>query len=307
MPNALPWILVVLLVVALVLLILDRRRRRARQDAALRDEGARHAQEVAHRDAQHAADTAARAETQRAELAARDAALGAAQADAGEACRLLARTWRTDRVSHDLIVAACAAAGIRGVLATNVVLTGTEEWTGRRFLVQVDHVLLTPGAAIIIENKHWKGLVLDTVRPRDVHESLGTLLAAYDTDPPAVLHITSDGDGGGFRLRRAEQAPVAQVRRQSIRLAAYVRDALGSAPFFSTVVLYSHADATVIAPPHIEERGATRRITSPAGLAAGIQQVIRSSTDRVSQESMARMTDLFASGGAHVERVGPQG
>jgi hypothetical protein len=307
MPNALPWVLVVLLVVAVALLFVDRRRRRARHEAALRDAGTRSAQEAARRDAQHAADTAARAETQRTELAAREAALRIAEADAGAARRLLARTWETDRVSHDLIVAACAATGVRGVLATNVVLTGTEERTRRRFLVQVDHVLLTTGAAIIIENKHWRGLVLDSVRPRDVHASLGTLLAAYDADAPGVLHITSDADGGGFHVRRAEHAPVAQVRLQSIRLAAHVRDALGSTPFFSTVVLYSHADATVIAPDHREERGATRRITSPSGLAAGIQQVIRSSTDPVSRESMVRMTELFESGGAHVERVGPRG
>jgi hypothetical protein len=61
--------------------------------------------------------------------------------------------------------------------------------------------------------------------------------------------------------------------------------------------------------PPIGERipRAARRARFPAGLAAGIQQVIRSSTDRLSRETIARMTELFESGGAHVERVGPQG
>jgi hypothetical protein len=61
--------------------------------------------------------------------------------------------------------------------------------------------------------------------------------------------------------------------------------------------------------PPIGERipRAARPACLSTGLAAGIQQVIRSSTDRVSQETIARMTELFESGGAHVERVGPQG
>jgi hypothetical protein len=58
--------------------------------------------------------------------------------------------------------------------------------------------------------------------------------------------------------------------------------------------------------PPIGERipRAARPACLPAGRAAGIQQVIRSSTDRVWRETI---TELFESGGAHVERVGPQG
>jgi hypothetical protein len=307
MQNALPWILVALLAAALVLALVDRHRRRTRHAEASRDREARHLQELSRRDAQHAADTAARARAHVAEIAARDARVREADEQAQEAHRRLARTWQSDRVSHDLIVDACATAGIDGVLATNVVVTGTDATTGDRFLVQVDHVLLTPRAALIIENKHWRGLVLDGVRPREVHGSLGALLAAYDADPPAVLHITSDGDDGGFRVRRADPVPVAQVRRQSVRLAAHVRDAIGSAPFFHTVVFYSHADAEVHAPAGDEGRGATRRITSPARLAAGIRQVVRDSGSPVPAETMERLTELFASDGAHVQRVGPRG
>ncbi|MBD5381837.1 nuclease-related domain-containing protein [Clavibacter sepedonicus] len=305
MLNALPWILVVLLLAALALLCVDRRRRRARHGEALQEQRARHEREVALSDLQHAADAASRAEAHAAELADRAAAREEAEEAAHEARRQLARTWKTDRVSHDLIVAACAAARIGGALATNVVLTGTEPKTKRRFLVQVDHVLLTPRAALIIENKHWRGLVLDAVRPKDLHEFWGALLARYDVDPPAVLHITSDGDDGAFHVRRADPTPVAQVRRQSLRLAAHVQDALGSAPFFHTVVFYSHADAEVIAPEDGEERGATRRILSPAELAPGLRRVMQVSTSPVSRESMVHMTELFASDGAHVEWVGP--
>lgn len=314
-PSCLPdpmqiaaWTLVVLLLVAIAVLVRVGRRIDARRTEAAREESELHARRVAELEAGHASLLSSRSTAHARELALLDERLAAAVADAEEARGRLATTWESEAVSHALIAASCAAARLPGLLATNVVFVVTED--ERRFMAQVDHVLVTPRGALIIENKHWAGVVFDGVRPSSVHASFGALLQLPEGAETSAVQVRPDPQTGTLVVRThiGAKAPVKQVRIQSERLRAHRVREVGSAPWFQTVVLYSHADVVLHAaaeqrPGH--SRVPTHVVRGAGGLSAVLAGLERGRGSTVEESAIERLERLFSSGGAHVERVGP--
>ncbi|KDP90765.1 MULTISPECIES: nuclease-related domain-containing protein [Clavibacter] len=306
--QILAWTLVVLLLVAIAVLVRIGRRLEARRTEAAREELALHARRVAELEEGHASLLGSRATVHARELALLHERLAAAVADAEEAHGRFATTWEGEAVSHALIASSCAAADLPGLLATNVVFVVTED--ERRFMAQIDHVLVTPRGALIIENKHWAGVVFDGRRPSSVHPSFGALLQLPEGAETSAVQVRLDPQRGTLVVRThvGSKAPVKQVRIQSERLRAHLVREVGSAPWFQTVVLYSHAD--VILHAAAEQRPASSRVPThvvrgASGLTAVLEGLQTGRGSTVEESLIERLERLFSHNGAHVERVGP--
>lgn len=306
--QILAWALVAAALLAVAVLVRSRRALAARAEEAAREATAAHGRVVRALEEEHEARATALADAHARDRAEADGRLAEAVSDAAEARRRFASTWRTEVVSHGMIVEACRAAGLGGVLATNVVLPGVDPHRGARFLVQVDHVLLTPTGALIIEGKHWRGLVLDGIRPGDVHPAVAAMLPDGDLQAPFAVQVVGDGTSTSLTVRthRGGDSPVSQVRTQARRLAAHIAERGGPAPWFTTVVLYSHPDALVLGPE--EQRPGSSDIPTvvvagPERLEALLAGVARGRTVKLSGERIERLVELLASDGAHIERI----
>lgn len=294
-----------LLALALVVLALVwwRRARAARARTAA--ERAASEQQLAEVTASHAA-AVTRLQTEH------DAAMQAAREErdlaVGESDRAreqMARVLGTDAVSRRLIAAACADVGMSGVLVTNVVFVPDD--TRTTFFAQLDHVLLTRHAAIVIENKYWQGLVFDGVRPSSVIPAFGAMLDEEALEAPFALQIAPvSSSAWDVRRHIGADSPAVQARRQAGRLAEHLRARVGEAPFFMTAVLYSHGDATVHATPLSRSAGGvpTRILNGSKGLTRMLSEVRQQSPVALTAEQLDQLSAHFESLGAYVEPVG---
>ncbi|MDD7944647.1 nuclease-related domain-containing protein [Microbacterium sp. NE2HP2] len=231
----------------------------------------------------------------------RDRAVG----ESRRAREQMARVLGTDAVSKRLIAAACADVGLSGVLVTNVVFVPDD--TRNTFFAQIDHVLLTRQAAILIENKYWQGLIFDDVRPSSVIPAFRAMLDEEKLEAPFALQIRPISESAWEVLRHVgADSPAVQVRRQARRLAEHLRARWGEAPFFTTAVLYSHGDASVHAKPvSRSSSGVTTRVLSGSkGLVRMLAEVRQQPPTALTVAQLEQLRAYFESLGAHVERVG---
>jgi hypothetical protein len=324
MLTALPWILVVLLLLAALPIALLARRRRLGAAAAIAErEQLLAAQSAEHdRSLRAAADAHGLAMTRlerirTEERAALEGEARTALADAEAARERLAATWGHEAASHVDLRTALSAAGLRGLLATNVVFPWRSA-AGDAFVHQLDHVVVVPRGVLGVENKRWRGVVFDGVPPRSVHESFAQLV-----DDDSL--VDEDGRVGSFAVQIARlssspasperivrchvgrAAPAAQARRQAADLRARLGEQGVALPWCDTAVYYSHPGASLhVRREDVTARGAsTRIIAGPADLAVFARDLARSSERRIDEGLAARLSELFASAGAHVDRIGP--
>jgi hypothetical protein len=308
MNLAIPWVLVGVLTFALALLLRSRARRATRFAEKLADVDRQNAQRL---EAIHAAHEEQVRDTDSAHSAALtllDARRSEAVDDAQLARARFASTWETDVVSHRLIADSCARVRLSGVLATNVVFAVVER--ERCFMAQIDHVLLTSRGAFIFENKYWRGLVFDGIRPSTVHKAFGAFLSDDDVEGPLAIQITAEDRTGKVMVRTytASDAPVIQVRNQARRLSEHVSQTLETSPWFQTVVLYSYPDVMVFGPTeqHTASSGvSTVVVHGPHALAGVLVDLRRRHQSPISRAEMDDLAALFLANGAHMERVGP--
>lgn len=264
-----PWLVAGgLAVVVVVLVVLLRRHRTAARseldaaDRARRDELAQ--REAAHRDetARIEADRAAQVEA--AESRRRDAV-----SEAEESRALLRRGMKWEEASEQAILRACRAAGVSGVLMTNVVFVPvgeTEQGSRRTFVAQADHVLVSEsGRGLVIESKRWGGIVFDGRRPSEVHPAFRNLVDESSLVPPFAVQVQSrtvlnaDEEAENWwrvRVQAKSASPAQQVRQQARRLARFVDDRTGvSRTWFDTCVFYSSPTATAFV--QAEDRSGT--------------------------------------------------
>lgn len=264
-----PWSVAALLAMATfaaVALLLLRRRRWQR---SLQAERADHERRVHRREEEHAQESE-RVRTEHArELARADRRSQEARALADRLHSFSARALGPDLASRDLIASVCEDLALDGVLATNVVFVPVDVSAASPYVAQVDHVLLTDRFALLIENKNWRGVIFDGVRPSSILSAFSWLIDEADLEPPFALQfkradVGESASDVAVMARSGKQAPTTQVRIQAHRLAGFVRAAQAEAPWFNTAVLYSHRQSTVYK-PRAQGRGSTVRTDVMAG------------------------------------------
>jgi hypothetical protein len=267
--DLVPWLVAGgLAVVVVVLVILLRRHQtsaRAELDAAERTRAA----EVAQLDAEHR-EQAARIEADRAaQVAAAEARRRDAVAEAEESRALLRKGMKWEEASEQAILRACRSAGVNGVLMTNVVFVPvdeTDQGSWRKFVAQADHVLISDsGRGLVIESKHWGGIVFDGRRPSEVHPAFRNLVDESSLVPPFAVQVQSrkvlnhEDEAENWwqvRVQAKGTSPAQQVRVQARRLARFVDEQTGvSRTWFDTCVYYSSPSAAAFV--NAEDRSGT--------------------------------------------------
>jgi len=300
-----PWWLVIALgvVVVALLVVLEVRRQRAKKVLAERE--ARHAREAEalRRGHDTAASEAAAEADRRVAVVERDRDTAVDQERTTR--EFFARGAKFEAVSRELLTGVCHELGLDAVLVTNLVFVPREAAPGRPFVAQVDHVLLLDDLALVVENKHWQGVVLDGIAPADVHPALGVLLG----DAPAAsfgLQLKRGSDDTVAVLSRSGgRSPATQVRTQARRVSQFVANAAPQRVWFDTCVLYSHPDALVHRRP-VDKADSDVETHVAAGL-DDLRQVVstlrrqRRSSSTVPVQALAQ---VFAAQGAEIRGFG---
>ncbi|QHC70392.1 nuclease-related domain-containing protein [Rathayibacter sp. VKM Ac-2801] len=311
MNEYLPWAVAAVLLLALLITVLTGRRLRSAARAAAEqaaDEAAEeHERSIAQRDRSHEEALGALTRTHDAELVVGRTELETAQEEAEQTRSALARTWRSEAVSHTLIREACASAGLSGLLATNVVFVPVEARTTRRFLAQIDHLLLTRHGALIIEAKYWQGVVFDGVRPGTVHPSYGVLVDEDALPEAFAVQIAPEtASRWTVRTHTEQRVPALQVRIQAARLKEHLALQGLPTPWFETAVLYSHPDVRTYAPGWQGTGPArTRIVTGAEELTDALAELARRPSTTIGEDAWDELAGFLAGCGGHVEPVGP--
>ena len=313
-----PWVVAGgLAVVVVVLVFLLRRHQtaaRAERDATeqiRRDELAQ--LEAEQREATARLEADRDAQVAAAEGARRDALTEA------EASRALARTgMKWEEASEQAILRACRAAGVNGVLMTNVVFVPvgeTEQNSWRGFVAQADHVLVSDsGRGLVIESKRWSGIVFDGRRPSEVHPAFRNLVDESSLVPPFAVQVRSrqvlnaEQEAENWwqvRVQAKGASPAQQVRVQARRLAKFVDEHTGVArTWFDTCVYYSSPSASTFVQP--EDRSGTVT-TSVVSNDHELQSALAAWAAKDSVPNRARadaVVRVLAGQGAHAITVG---
>ncbi|PPI00713.1 hypothetical protein C5C56_06720 [Rathayibacter sp. AY1D1] len=311
MNEYLPWAVAAALLLALLITVVAGRRRRtaarAAAEQAAEEASEEHQRTIAERDRSHEAALKALTRARDAERDLSRTELETAQEEVEQTRDALARTWSSEAVSHTLIREACASAGLSGVLATNVVFVPVEARTTRRFLAQIDHLLLTRHGALIIEAKYWQGVVFDGVRPGTVHPSYGVLLDE-DALPEAFAVQIAPGTVSRWTVRThvEQHVPARQVRIQAARLKEHLALNGLPTPWFETAVLYSHPDVRTYAPGWQGTGAArTRILTGVDELTDALADLARRPGTTIGEDAWGELSGFLAGCGGHVEPVGP--
>ncbi|TWX40608.1 NERD domain-containing protein [Frigoribacterium sp. ACAM 257] len=302
----LPWaVAAVLLIVLIVLVVLLRRRATAAQEALrTREDAHRKALDEATAERERAARDAAEAHAREIEQV--EARRVDAETSAQQSRALVAAGAKWEETSRRMVLDAVTDLGLDGVLVTNLVFVPVDATRTRQFVAQVDHVLLLPTVALVIENKGWKGVVLDGVHPRDAGSSFATLLGDLELEPPFAVQVKRDSLTS-LELRTHDQghAPRKQVRRQAQRISDLVRAETHRKPWFDTAVLYSHPDADVHADPLADDEGvSTVVIASQAQLRAHLEELVRRRRPGPDSPRLDELSALFSGLGADVTPFG---
>ncbi|GAA4783672.1 nuclease-related domain-containing protein [Microbacterium gilvum] len=246
-----------------------------------------HEEEVSSLADAHRVQVAEISEERDREIARMQGAMADARASARASREEIAKGLRYEAISRRLILQACARLGLEGELLTNIVFEPADAQDTRRFVAQVDHVLLTDAGRVVIEHKRWQGVVFDGVLPSTVHPALGHLVdeealvdergqtrsfAVQLVRDPATPQLVT------VRTKLGAASPSQQAREQARRLSAFVAQETGRSLWFDTVVFYSHPDAD----PHVRaidgaHGGARTRVAASEG---ELDDALRALTER---------------------------
>jgi len=164
-----------------------------------------------------------------------------------EGSRMLAgRGLRWELASREVLADACEAAGLDAIIATNIVFSPRDEGASAPYCAQLDHLVITEKAVVLVDSKNWKGLILDGKKPSSLAGALGVLFDEATLPTSFAIAVSRDGNERlKVRTRLGAESPAAQVRRQARRFYRHLAGQHGSAPYLQTCVFYSHPDARV--------------------------------------------------------------
>jgi len=317
-----PWVVAGGLAVVVVVLVLLLQRHRSTARTALETAERAHRDELARRGSEHHEATA-RVEADRdRQVAAAEAERRDARAEAEQSRAFARRGMQWEEASEQAILQACRAAGVNGVLMTNVVFMPVGETesrsgsgSGRRFVAQADHVLVSDsGRGLVIESKRWGGIVFDGRKPSAVHPAFRSLVDESSLVPPFAVQVQSRKvlnhaeeaeNWWQVRVQAQGKSPAQQVRTQARRLAKFVDEHTGTArTWFDTCVYYSSSSATAFV--QAEDRSGTvttRVVTNDHELQSAL--AAWAAKDAVPNRARAdAVVRVLAGQGAHAVTVG---
>lgn len=145
-----------------------------------------------------------------------------------------------ERTSRANILAVCIEFGMDAVVLSNVLFRPVDAFDERVYHAQVDHLLVTDKALLIVESKYWKYAVFDGVDFRSQSPVLRVLFGdlVEDYNPRQAVRIAPDRDGD--RIQLSISNPARQARRQAQRLSAYLTARGTPSPWINTCVYYCH-------------------------------------------------------------------
>ncbi|MBS1907740.1 MAG: NERD domain-containing protein, partial [Actinobacteria bacterium] len=217
-----------------------------RQAAATRDLQSAHSETLATLTAQHDTEVRERLDAHEEQVRTLAAERDAAIANERGSRQLAGQGMRWELASRELLVDACSAAGLDAIVATNIVFAPHDAEATAPYCVQLDHLVITEKAVMLVDSKNWKGLVFDGKKPSTMAGALSILFD--ETVLPTSYAISLKRDGAGsvsVRSRLDAESPAFQVRRQARRFHGHLAARHGSAPYLQTCVFYSHPDARV--------------------------------------------------------------
>lgn len=155
----------------------------------------------------------------------------------------LSHGMKWEQTSREIIRREAATLEVDGVLVTNLFLLTSGD-DGAPFVTQIDHLLVTSQAMVIIEAKQWRGVVFDDVDPATLHPALAPVSASMTL--PSSFAIQLRGDRSTPMSVGLRPSPRAQARAQAAHLSRMLKE-LGPASWIQTAVLYSHPDVRLFA------------------------------------------------------------
>ncbi len=239
----------------------------------------------------------------------------AAEDAAAELRRHLADGVKWDRVSRDDIVRAFSPTtsggkAASGFVATNVVFCPVDEGVDTGFSAQIDHVIVSSDGILIVENKHWSGVVFNSIHPRTVHSALGSLFTMTQDDEkvrdltaPFSIHATTPNliNAVTFTVHDGAKSPTKQVQRQALRLNALLKKNTRVGNWIDTMVYYSHRGATVHSETKDEK---TIIVRSERELPAAISAWRNTPRPPLTDDEITRIADHFRDLGADLQGIG---
>ncbi|WP_067196407.1 nuclease-related domain-containing protein [Microbacterium sp. XT11] len=271
------------------------RERDADHDAALATQSLAHWHKMRNAERRHE-EKLAELET---ELTRKDAVLTRALAQASTGIK-----W--ELASRSAIVAACETADIDAIVATNIVFVPDED-ADDVFCAQVDHLVLSPNAALLIDSKRWNGLVFDGVRPSTRAQPLAALFDESAFTGSFALHLTPRGKETrsiDVRTYLDADAPAQRARLQAIRLLRYLRLQAAALDHIDTCVFYSHPDATVVTSGY-DGSGRFRTHIAHTHTLAGVLQRVHSGGDGgIDPQQLTRVASVIRRLGADLVGTG---
>lgn len=232
-------------------------------------------------------------------------------AESAEASLRVARSRiETELLSRDTIVAVCESLGLSAVVATNVVFVVRPD-DKPAFVTQIDHVILTETAAMVIENKDWRGIVFDGVLPSVISPVFGHVVpdSFVNQAGPYSVRINAFQKSQGIDLlvmdRDDGPAPRQRVRTLATQLGAELEDQIGWSCSFHTCVLYSNPNVKLYAqnPSGSSTRDEAFAVDSAAGLATLIK-VWASAKSRETRSPLVEVVPVLATLGADLRGTG---
>lgn len=312
--SVVPWLIVAALLIVIVVLAVFLRRTLLRSRVQLATQQAEHERKSKEAWELHKRDVLDRQRGHASEIAAKEERVATLLESIERVRAYQAKGMKWETLSRDLIIDVCDELGLDGVLATNLVFVVPGTRQTKPYLTQLDHVLVTERATLVIENKGWKGVVFDGTLPSQVHGAFGQLFDEGQLRPPFAIQINNERHGPNLwnvEMHLEGDAPCSQVRRQAGRLSKLFRDELfsagpGALRWVETCVFYSRTEARLyVNPLDRAAGGAGTHVVAGSGRLKKVLGQICQRGDTPPDPSFLELAgDLFERHGADVYGLG---
>jgi len=186
-----------------------------------------------------------------------------------------------EQTSREHILAVCEEEELDAIVLSNVLFRPVESNDESIFHAQIDHVVVTQNALLIVESKYWNAIVFDGIDFKSASPEMRLLWSDLGDklEPNQTARISRNGNHVEFDI----SSPAKQARRQAKRLSQYLDARNIPSPWISTCVYYCHSGGIV---KHAAKNGKTALVSTRAGLrqSVAISQTMRK--DRVNIDAI---------------------